>query len=197
MKKLLLSLLALTSGILVYLIYHRNDWRFAYTEEVTDHIEDILYDAKKEFFDHYPREETRRNVFKSFSYIDYDYMGNLESLKWDIGWVARIEVERMISDDPEGKEAYLELQKFLLNLEDMIERLSPEPDFIDNLNGGIWGERKRNSDCYDRPESNEYTLYDPLMTPIIMSRRRYPEQEVSSSLLRSIIRLKTLREERI
>ena len=190
MKKLLALISLLSSGIAAYLLYHRNDWREAYTIEVTDHISDELDHAKREFFESYSRETTRRNIFDAFSYLDYDYMGNIASLTWDVGWVARVELERMLSDDPEGKAAYLELQKYLLQLERILDDLNPRRTFIDRVNGGIWGEFKKGTDVYDKPELNEYTRYDTFFTPILMTLRKYPEYEVPEKLLRSIKVLK-------
>lgn len=194
MKKFLALTSLIATGIAAYLLYHRNDWRDSYTVEVTDHISDELDHAKREFFESYPREETRRNIFDAFSYLDYDYMGNLASLSWDIGWVARVELGRALSEDQEGKEAYLELQKYLLQLEGTIDDLTPRRTFIDRINGGIWGEFKRGTDIYDRPEPNEYTRYDTFFTPIIMNMRKYPEYEIPDRLLKSIKVLKKLSE---
>ena len=193
MRKLLLALTALSTGVAAYWFNRRNRWRTAYTMELVEHIQDELSSAEREFFDVYRREDTRRNIHNALAYLIGEYAGNITSFRNDLNYVSNSLIEVMIADDPEGRAAYLELQKYLNQIKSMLDELTPEPDFFDKLRGGIWYERTY--DAYDYPpeKPGSYLLYDPVITPKIVYRRKYPRVEFSTKDLNLFSSLRQIR----
>lgn len=171
-RKLLIATLAASIAGNLFFLLKRNRWRKAYLYELTDHVEDILQWIEVEFFQRYKREETREAIHDSLIWLMGNYKGNVSHLIKDMDTVKK-SLRLEISDDPKGSKAYKELIEVLEKLEEYVKSITPDPDLIDILKGGIWGE---NREFYYHEPLPKYVFYDSKITPKVVLRQRYPDE---------------------
>lgn len=193
MRKFLIALTATFVGIATYWFGRRNDWRCAYSIEVIRHFQDNLAAAEREFFLIYNRDETRRNIHNALAYVCGEYMGDIALFRRDLGWVSTYVLDNAIVNDPAGRAAYLELQKYLNQSKTLLDDITPEPDLIDKLNGGIWEENKRRIFIKIPDPPEDELLYDPVITPKVVFRRNFPEIDFSDEELKEFRRIHQIR----
>ena len=193
MKKLLILLSTVYAGIAAYLYCRRNDWRNAYCESLLSHTQDELLSAEVEFFQIYNREETRKNIHHAISYLQYSYYEDMALFYHEIWMVQNQVLEDMIADDPEGRVAYYELQEVLQHALEYLRNFTPTPDLLDKMKGGVFEEHKKGTYLKPLHEFENEFEYDPVITPMMVQRRRYPKLELSCEELNEFKRIDQIR----